>query len=204
MVYGYVRVSTAHQNVENGRFEVANFAKKQGFSIGRWVTEQISSQKDLKKRKLSILLKKVRKGDVIIATEISRFGRNILEIMEIMGICLAKECQVWTIKENYKLGVDIPSKVLAVVFALVAEFERSLISSRTKEALARVKADGKKLGRPRGMQKSMLKLNMSKESLHDMLCSGYGKREAAKKLGVSVASLYRYLGNNPIIDFAII
>lgn len=144
MIYGYVRVSTTHQNVENGVFEVANFAQKQGVPIEKWITEQISSQKDLKKRKLSTLLKKVRKGDIIIATEISRLGRNILEIMEILGICLEKECQIWTIKENYKLGIDIPSKVLAVVFGLVAEFERSLISSRTKEALARVKAEGKK------------------------------------------------------------
>ncbi|MDR2732388.1 MAG: recombinase family protein [Fibromonadaceae bacterium] len=150
MIYGYVRVSTIHQNVENGRFEVANFAQKQGFPIEKWVTEQISSQKDLKKRKLSGLLRKVRKGDVIIATEISRLGRNILEILEILGVCLEKECQVWTIKENYKLGTDIPSKVLAVVFGLVAEFERSLISSRTKEALARVKAEGKKTWAAKG------------------------------------------------------
>jgi DNA invertase Pin-like site-specific DNA recombinase len=96
------------------------------------------------------LLKKVRKGDIIIATEISRLGRNILEIMEILGLCLEKECQVWTIKESYKLGIDIPSKVLAVVFGIVAEFERSLISSRTKEALARVKAEGKKTWATKG------------------------------------------------------
>jgi len=150
MIYGYVRVSTAHQNVENGRFEVANFAKKQGFPIEKWVTEQISSQKDLKKRKLSLLLKKVRKGDVIIATEISRLGRNMLEIMNILSLCLNKECQVWTIKENYKLGIDIPSKVLAVVFGLVAEFERSLISARTKDALRRIKAEGKKTWETKG------------------------------------------------------
>jgi DNA invertase Pin-like site-specific DNA recombinase len=193
MIYGYVRVSTVHQNVENGRFEVANFAQKQGFSIEKWVTEQISSQKDLKKRKLSILLKRVRKGDMIITTEISRLGRNMLEILEILSVCLEKECLVWTIKENYKLGIDIPSKVLAIVFGLVAEFERSLISSRTKEALARVKAEGKKLGRPKGAQRSMQKLDVLKEKLQEMLGSGVGKKETAKMLGVSLASLYRYL-----------
>jgi DNA invertase Pin-like site-specific DNA recombinase len=165
MIYGYVRVSTAHQNVENGRFEVANFAQKRGFPIGKWVTEQISSQKDLKKRKLSVLLKKVRKGDVIIATEISRLGRNILEIMEILEVCLKKECQVWTIKENYKLGVDIPSKVLAVVFGLVAEFERSLISSRTKEALARVKAEGKKTWATKGNAEIYAKIGYVKRKI---------------------------------------
>jgi DNA invertase Pin-like site-specific DNA recombinase len=165
MIYGYVRVSTAHQNVENGRFEVANFAQKRGFPIGKWVTEQISSQKDLKKRKLSVLLKKVRKGDMIIATEISRLGRNMLEIMEILEICLEKECQVWTIKENYKLGVDIPSKVLAIVFGLVAEFERSLISSRTREALARVKAEGKKTWTTKGNAEIYAKIGYAKRKI---------------------------------------
>jgi len=164
--------------------------------VGKWVTEQIFSQKDLKKRKLSVLLKKVRKGDVIIATEISRLGRNIMEILGILSVCLEKECQAWTIKENYKLGTDIPSKVLAVVFGLVAEFERSLISSRTKEALERVKAEGKKLGRPKGTQKSMRKLDLSKEKLHALLGSGIGKKEISKALGVSLASLYRFLATN--------
>ncbi|MCL1966942.1 MAG: recombinase family protein [Fibromonadales bacterium] len=162
MIYGYVRVSTAHQSVENGRFEIANFAKKQGFPIEKWVTEQISSQKDLKKRKLSVLLKKVRKGDVIIATEISRLGRNMLEIMNILSICLNRECQVWTIKENYKLGTDIPSKVLAVVFGLVAEFERNLISARTKEALTRIKAEGKKTWEAKGNSEVYAKIGYVK------------------------------------------
>ena len=150
MIYGYVRVSTAHQNVENGLFEIAKFAQKCGFSVDKWLTEQISSTKELKKRKLNSLLKKVKKGDIIITTEISRLGRNMLEIMDILSVCLKKECQIWTIKENYKLGLDIPSKVLAVVFGLVAEFERNLISARTKEALARVKAGGKKTWPPEG------------------------------------------------------
>ncbi|MDR3000970.1 MAG: recombinase family protein [Fibromonadaceae bacterium] len=150
MIYGYVRVSTVHQNVENGLFEIAKFAQKEGFSVDKWVTEQISSKKDLKERKLNNLLRKVKKNDIIVATEISRLGRNMLEIMDILSVCLKKGCQVWTIKENYRLGVDIPSKVLAVVFGLVAEFERNLISARTKEALARVKAGGKKTGSPEG------------------------------------------------------
>ena len=193
MIYGYVRVSTAQQNVENGRFEIANFAEKSGFSIDKWVTEQISSTKSLKKRKLGTLLKKLKKGDVIIATEISRLGRNMLEIMNILSLCLDKGCQIWTIKESYKLGLDIPSKVLAVVFGLVAEFERSLISARTKEALARIKAGGKKLGRPKGTRKSFQQLEMKKEKLQRLLSNGMSKKETAKMFGVSVASLYRFL-----------
>ena len=178
MIYGYVRVSTAQQNVENGRFEVANFAQKQGFPVEKWVTEQISSQKDLKKRKLSLLLKKIRKGDVIIATEISRLGRNMLEIMNILSICLNRECQVWTIKENYKLGTDIPSKVLAVVFGLVAEFERNLISARTKEALTRIKAEGKKTWATKGNAEIYAEIGYVKGEI-----AGYAWQRDSQKRG---------------------
>ena len=142
------------------------FIQKDGLNVEILGMEQISSQKDLKKRKLSLLLKKVRKGDVIIATEISRLGRNMLEIMNILSFCLNRECQVWTIKENYKLGIDIPSKVLAVVFGLVAEFERNLISARTKEALTRIKAEGKKTWATKGNAEVYAK-------------TGYVKREIA-------------------------
>ena len=145
MIYGYIRVSTTHQNTENQRFELCKFAEKQGFSIEKWITEKISSTRALEERKFSSLLKKTKKGDIIIASEISRLGRNLLEIMDILHFCLKRGCQIWTIKEDYKLGLDIQSKVLAVAFGLVAEFERGLISSRTKEALARVKAGGKKI-----------------------------------------------------------
>ncbi len=80
------------------------------------------------------MLKKVEKGDVIICSELSRLGRNLFMIMEILNICMTKECKVWTIKDNYRLGDDIQSKVLAFAFGLSAEIERNLISQRTKEA----------------------------------------------------------------------
>ena len=88
------------------------------------------------------LLNKVQKDDLIICAELSRLGRNLFMIMEILNICMSKECRVWTIKDNYKLGEDIQSKVLAFAFGLSAEIERNLISQRTKEALARKKIEG--------------------------------------------------------------
>lgn len=83
-----------------------------------------------------------------ITCEISRLGRSLLEVMKILETCLNKNCQVWTIKENYRLGNDIQSKVLAFAFGLAAEIERNLISQRIKSSLANIKASGKKLGRP--------------------------------------------------------
>jgi Site-specific recombinases, DNA invertase Pin homologs len=70
-------------------------------------------------------------------------------IMDILNQCLKREVQVWTIKDNYRLGADISSKVLAFAFGISAEIERNLISQRTKEALARRRAEGVVLGRPK-------------------------------------------------------
>ena len=150
MIYGYIRVSSDRQTVENQRFEIMNFCERQKLKINDWIEETISGTKNYDKRQLGKLLKKVDKNDIIICSELSRLGRNLFMIMEILNICMNKECRVWTIKDNYRLGDDIQSKVLAFAFGLSAEIERNLISQRTKEALARKKAEGKILGRPKG------------------------------------------------------
>ena len=118
--------------------------------IRGWIEETISGTKNYNKRELGKLLKRVQKDDLIICAELSRLGRNLFMIMEILNICMTKECRVWTIKDNYRLGEGIQSKVLAFAFGLTAEIERNLISQRTKEALARKRAEGVVLGRPKG------------------------------------------------------
>ena len=154
MIYGYIRVSSDKQTVENQRFEIERFCKVNNLHIDGWIEETISGTKAYNKRQLGTLLKKVEKDDVIICSELSRLGRNLFMIMEILNICMTKECRVWTIKDNYRLGDDIQSKVLAFAFGLSAEIERNLISQRTKEALARKKAEGVRLGRPKGKTSS--------------------------------------------------
>lgn len=150
MNYAYIRVSTDKQTVENQRFEISRFCEKEGIIIDKWIEETISGTSSYNKHKLGRLLKKVGKGDMIIASELSRLGRNLFMIMEILKQCMDRECRVWTVKDGYRLGDDIQSKVLAFAFGLSAEIERDLISQRTKEALARLKKDGVKLGRPCG------------------------------------------------------
>ena len=139
MIYGYIRVSSDKQTVENQRFEINNFCERENIKIDGWIEETISGTKAYNKRQLGTLLRRVQKDDLIICAELSRLGRNLFMIMEILNICMTKECRMWTIKDNYKLGEDIQSKVLAFAFGLSAEIERNLISQRTKEALARKK-----------------------------------------------------------------
>ena len=108
-----------------------------------------------------MLLRRIKKNDLIVCAELSRLGRNLFMIMEILNVCMGKECRVWTIKDNYQLGEDIQSNILAFAFGLTAEIERNLIAQRTKEALARKKAEGVKLGRPKGKKNSPDKYKLS-------------------------------------------
>ncbi|MBQ2886130.1 MAG: recombinase family protein [Alphaproteobacteria bacterium] len=191
MFYGYIRVSTEHQNVQNQKHEILCFAKNNMINIDVWVEEVVSSRKNLADRKLSKLLKKLGKGDVLIATEISRLGRNILEVMGILQRCLEKGCQIWTLKENYKLGADIQSKVLAFAFSLASEIERQLIADRTREALQRLKDEGKHLGRPYGFSYRKLRSNHIK--IMEMLNNNVSKAEIARVMGCAWSTVSRYV-----------
>ena len=195
MIYGYIRVSSDKQTVENQRFEINHFCERQNLSIDDWIEETISGTKNYTKRQLGNLLKKVNKDDIIICSELSRLGRNLFMIMEILNICMTKECRVWTIKDNYRLGDDIQSKVLAFAFGLSAEIERNLISQRTKEALARKKAEGIVLGRPKGRKSSPDKYKLSgKEVLiSELLKNGTSFRKIAKICKVDRNTLARFI-----------
>ena len=195
MIYGYIRVSSDKQTVENQRFEINNFCKRENLVIDGWIEETISGTKAYNKRELGKLLDKVKKEDLIICAELSRLGRNLFMIMEILNICMTKECRVWTIKDNYRLGDDIQSKVLAFAFGLSAEIERNLISQRTKEALARKKAEGVILGRPKGKKSSQEKYKLfGKEVLiRELLKNKVSKRQIAKICKVDRNTLDRYI-----------
>ena len=136
MTYGYVRVSTDKQRVDNQEYEIQRFCKKNGIKIDEWIKETISGTKTPDKRKLGALLEKINSGDLIVCSELSRLGRSLFMIMSILNKLMAIDAKVWTIKDNYRLGDDIQSKVLAFAFGIAAEIERDLISQRTKEALA--------------------------------------------------------------------
>ena len=191
MIYGYIRVSTDRQTVENQRFEIKRFCKENNLQVDKWISETISGAKSVDKRRLGKLLKGVHKDDIIICSEISRLGRSLFMIMSILNHCMEIGAKVWTVKDNYRLGDDITSKVLAFAFGLSAEIERKLISQRTREALARKKAEGVKLGRPKGSGKRLL--DGQEQQLKTMLESGMTKVQIAKSYGIHVSTLHEFL-----------
>ena len=193
MIYGYIRVSTDKQTTENQRYEINKFCKNNTLIIDRWVEETISATKNINKRKLGRLIKHLQSGDIVIASELSRLGRKLLEVMSILNYCANNGAKIWTIKDNFKLDTDIQSKVLAFAFGLAAEIERNLISQRTKEALAARRAAGVVLGRPRGRLNQHLKLEKRKNQIQTMLNSGISRRKIAAHLNVSRNTLALFI-----------
>lgn len=192
-VIAYIRKSTDKQSFEHQEYEIKQYAQKHNLKIDRWVEESISSRKELKKRQLGKLLEELQGGDVLIATEISRLGRSLLEVMGILQTCLENNCQVITIKENYHLGNDIQSQVLGFAFSLSSEIERNLISQRTKMSLDNLKASGKKLGRPFGAESKKLKLSKNTKRIRDLLDKKISKNQIARIMGVQKITLRRFI-----------
>lgn len=191
MIYGYIRISTDKQTIENQRFEITKFCTEKNLQVDKWISETISGTKEVDKRRLGKLLKGVRPGDIIICSEISRLGRSLFMIMSVLNRCMEIGAKVWTVKDNYRLGDDITSKVLAFAFAISAEIERKLISQRTKEALARKKSEGIKLGRPKGPGKRLL--DGKEKQIEAMLAAGLTKVQVSKIYGVHVSTLHEFL-----------
>lgn len=192
-VIGYIRVSSNKQTCEHQHFEIEQFAHQNNIIVDRWVEETISSRKALNKRQLGRLLEELKEGDILISAEISRLGRSLLEVMHILENCLNKNCQVWTIKEHYRLGNDIQSKVMAFAFGLSAEIERNLISQRTKASLDNIRATGKRLGRPFAAQSKKLKLSRNTKKIKNWLDAGFTKYRIAKMMSVSPATVSNFI-----------
>lgn len=195
MTYGYIRVSCDKQTVENQRFEILRFCERHGMVVDDWIEETVSGTRDYNRRQLGALLERVGQDDTIICSEISRLGRSLFMVMEILYRCTLKKCRVLSIKGDYHLSDDLQSMMLAFAFSLAAQLERTLIAQRTREALARKKAEGIVLGRPKGsVNASGCSKLLGKESLiRSMLQKGVSQRRIAKACSVSRSTLARYL-----------
>ncbi len=189
----YLRVSTSKQDVENQELELLRYASSNGFSIDDWFKLEVSSRKSLKDRRIDELLESLNSGDTLIVSELSRLGRSLSQIIEIVDQLLEKGVTFIAIKQGMKLNgeQDMTAKIQVAMFGLLAELERDLISERTKMGIARAKSEGKVVGRPKGSRKSALDSKMSE--IQSLLDKGISKASIAKLLGVSGPSLHYFL-----------
>ena len=193
MVYSYLRVSTIDQDVEKFRHAVLEYANGKDMGAVEFVEEKVSGKKAWQKRELGQLLDKCNPGDKVVVPELSRLARSIMQTYEIIEHCQAREIGLHIIKQNIVINgtLDMQTKVMISVFAMVGELERDFISLRTKEALAEKKRQGVKLGRPPGIGKS--RLDPHRSEIQELLDMFVPKTKIAEKFGVTVANLHHYL-----------
>ena len=192
MIVAYLRVSTGHQVLDNQSNEISKYADEKGIIIDKWVTEVVSGKRKGSERKLGAAIKKMKEGDMLIVTEISRLSRTLMDIMSIMGTLLQKGVNLYSIKDGYSFDNSINSKVLIFAFGLVAEIERNLISLRTKEALELRKLQGVKLGRPKNTLRKMNILIDNISSIVKALERGEAKAKICRRYRISFSTFTRF------------
>ena len=192
-VFAYIRVSTQMQTYASQRYEIEMYCRNNKILVDEWINESVSGTIAVEKRILGSLLERMDKGDVLICTELSRLGRNMLMIMGVLNICSEKGISIHSIKDHFDLTDNINSKIIAFAFALAAEIERNLISQRTKEALAVKKLEGVKLGRPPGSSKKKVTFCKDYDRILAMKSEGKSISFIAKAYGIHRNTLKRYL-----------
>jgi len=183
----YLRVSTTDQDVGKNKDDILRLSNDKGLGQVVFVEEKVSGTVSWKKRKIAKILEELKEGDNLIVSELSRIGRSMLEIMQVLSLAMEKGIHVHAVKGNWQLNDSIQSKIMAMVFSMAAEIERDLISKRTKEALKAKKAQGIKLGRPKGTGKS--KLDKFRPEIEALLYNGSAQKFIAKRYGISEANL---------------
>lgn len=194
-VTAYLRVSTDRQTLENQRSEISRFVSHQGITIDRWVEEVVSGKVRDSDRKLGDMLRRLKRGDTLIISELSRLSRTLLDIMVIMRSLLDKGVTLYSVKENFCLADNLNSKVILFAFGLAAEIERDLISTRTKEALASRKEQGKVLGHKEGDRPKMEILESHRDSI--LKAHGLGRTICllSREYGVSRNTMSKFIGS---------
>lgn len=192
MIAAYLRVSTGKQTLANQQNEIAKFTESRNLDVDRWVTEIVSGKKRGRERKLGSLVRRMKRGDTLIVTELSRLSRTLTDIMAIVGELLDKGVHLYSTKDRYSFDDTINSKVLCFAFGLVAEIERNLISMRTQEALALRRERGVVLGRRKGSYTKLQRLIANGPQIVRALNSGRSIAGICRDYGVARDTFNRF------------
>lgn len=195
--YSYLRVSQISQDLEKDKSSILALANELKLGNVTFIEEKISGKVSWQQRKISQIIESAQEGDSLIVAEISRLGRSLLEIVEILSICSRKKINVFSVKGAWRLDSTMQSKIIGTVFALCAEIERSLISQRTKEALRIKKLNGVTLGRPKGII-GKSKLDVFSPEIEALLKNGSTQRFIASRYGTTPVNLHYWLKKHQI------
>ena len=117
----YLRVSTVDQDTEKNKDDIRKFTNDKDFGKVEFVEDKVSGTKNWKERKIKNIIDDLGEGDRLIVPELSRLGRSMLEIMEILSVAKQKGIAIYDVKNNWELNGSIQSKILAMVFSIASE-----------------------------------------------------------------------------------
>ena len=184
-IVAYIRTSTDKQDLNNQKLEILEYARQKNLSVDEFIEIAVSSRKTSKQRRIDELLEKLADSDRLMVTELSRLGRSTSEVIALINELVQRNVRVSIIKQNLDIFKhDMNSKIIVTLFSLFAELERDLVSLRTKEALAAKKAQGIKLGKPKGTIQAS-KFDKDRERIEELLGLGLSVRKIASLLGYS-------------------
>ena len=194
----YLRVSTEEQDLNNHKLELHEYARRHNLSIDDFIEIEISSRKQVQARRINELMDNLKNGDLLLVTELSRLGRSVGQIIQIIDALVKNEVRFVAVKESIKINgrQDIQTKTIITMFALFAEIERDLISQRTKQGLIAARKKGKQLGRPKGSGKS--KLDEYKPEIVALSNNGSTKTFVAKRYKTSLPNFYKWMKKHEI------
>jgi DNA invertase Pin-like site-specific DNA recombinase len=171
-VIGYIRVSSDKQDLQKQEHLLLKYAQQHDLSVGELINIEISSRKGTKARRIDELLARLNEGDVLLVAELSRLGRNMFEVINIINQLSENGVEVIFVRQPELSTVGPHRKLLLAIYSYFAEAEREFISMRTKQGLAAARASGKKLGRPKGSRDKERVLDSYREQLKEYLRLG--------------------------------
>lgn len=201
-VIAYIRVSTDTQSVQNQKLKILEYAQANKITIDDFVSIEVSTRKSAKDRKINDIKEMLKENDTLVVTELSRLGRNMLEILNLIEyfnkngikIIFTNQPELSTTGKN-----DALSSLLFSIYGYFAEAEREIISTRTKQGLEKAKASGKTLGRPKGST-GFSKLDGREQEILELLQDGANKSYMARKLKVSIPCLNSFIKSRKLVE----
>jgi DNA invertase Pin-like site-specific DNA recombinase len=198
--YAYLRVSTDRQDVANQRHGLLEYANTHGLGPLQFVEDTTSGRVAWRERAIGqLLIATATAGDVVLFAEISRMARSTLQVLEMLALGMERELHIHIAKQQMLLDSSLNSRITATILGLAAEIERELIAARTREALAKRRAEGKPLGRPRGAKSARLKLDTHADEIRRYVVKGLSKRSIAKLVGCAESTLYDWLARRHVL-----
>ena len=196
----YLRVSTEKQEIDNQKLSIMDYAHKENIKISEFIEVSASSKLSDNKRMIDVLISKLVKGGTLVVSELSRLGRSLGQIIQLIDILVKNKINFMALKENINLTgkQDMQNKVMITMFGLFAEIERDLISQRTTAALKVAKEKGVLLGRPKGSL-SVSKLDGKEEEIKILLDKQVSKTSIARIFGISRTGLFSFIESRKIV-----